>query len=51
MGAGVYPGDFLEERGGDFSEDPGDDQGEAEEAAVGEPGGALGDPEIGRAHV
>lgn len=43
MTESIYPWDLLEERGGNLAEDPGDDEGEGEEAAVGQPGGALGD--------
>lgn len=43
-GEGGNTGDFLEQGSGDFPEDPGDDEGEAEEAAVGEPRRPLGDP-------
>lgn len=39
----VYPGKFLHEGGGDFAEDPGDDEGEGEEAAVGDASGAAAD--------
>lgn len=35
MTESIYPWDFLEERGGNLAEDPGDDEGEGEETAVG----------------
>lgn len=41
---GLGTGELFHERGGDFAEDPGDDEGEGEEAAVGDAGGSAADP-------
>lgn len=43
MGESIYPWNFLEEGGGDLAKDPREDEGESEEGAVGEAGGAPRD--------